>query len=55
LKTIYDDNKIVERLEKIFPDKLPRKMLSEYEQGVLVGIQKCIEEIKEIIEEDNNG
>lgn len=39
-------DKLIECLEKDFPNKLPTKYVDSYELGVLVGIQKVIEKLK---------
>lgn len=39
-------DKLIKCLEKNFPDKLPRKRLTEYEQGKLDGQQDVIDKLK---------
>ena len=45
-------DKLIECLERDFPDKLPRQKISEYELGVLVGRMDVIDKLK--IEKDYN-
>ena len=44
-------DKLIESLEKIFPDKLPLKQVSDFELGVLIGQQKVISKLK--VEKEN--
>lgn len=39
-------DKLIECLERDFPDKIPRKQLSDYEFGRLVGNQEVIDKLK---------
>lgn len=39
-------DKLIECLELTFPDKIPRKQISEYEFGRLAGIQEVIDKLK---------
>ena len=39
-------DKLIECLERDFPDKLPTKCITEYELGVLIGEQKVINKLK---------
>lgn len=45
-------DKLIECLERDFPDKLPRQKISEYELGVLVGRMDVIDKLK--VEKDYN-
>ena len=45
-------DKLIECLERDFPDKLPRQQISEYELGVLVGRMDVIDKLK--VEKDYN-
>ena len=48
--TIYNypkiSNRLIECLERDFPDKLPRKYQDNYELGVLIGQQMVIDKLK---------
>jgi hypothetical protein len=39
-------NRLIECLERDFPDKLPRKYQDNYELGVLIGQQMVIDKLK---------
>lgn len=39
-------DKLIECLERDFPDKLPRKYQDSYELGILVGQQMVIDKLK---------
>jgi len=45
-------DKLIECLERDFPDKLPRQKISEYELGVLTGRMDVIDKLK--FEKDYN-
>ena len=45
-------DKLIECLERDFPNKLPRQKISEYELGVLVGRMDVIDKLK--VEKDYN-
>jgi len=48
--TIYNypkiSDKLIECLERDFPDKLPRKFKDNYELGILIGQQMVIDKLK---------
>ena len=44
--------RLIECLERDFPDKLPRKYQDSYELGILVGQQSVIDKLK--VEKDYN-
>lgn len=39
-------NRLIECLERDFPDKLPRKYQDDYELGILIGQQLVIDKLK---------
>lgn len=39
-------DKLIDCLEKIYPDKLPTQKVSEFELGVLIGQQRVISKLK---------
>ena len=39
-------NKLIECLERDFPDRLPRKYQDNYELGILIGQQMVIDKLK---------
>lgn len=45
-------DKLIECLERDFPDKIPRHQISEYELGILVGRMDVIDKLK--IEKEYN-
>lgn len=46
LKYPVISNKLIECLERDFPDKLPRKYQDSFELGILIGQQKIIDKLK---------
>ncbi len=46
MENIITVEELIEKLELEYPDKQPRKELSGYEQGKLVGAQQVIDYIK---------
>lgn len=50
MKKDYDypniPDKLIECLDRDFPDKLPRAYIDKYELGVLVGQQQIIDKLK---------
>lgn len=45
-------NELIECLQRDFPDKIPRKQLSEFELGKLVGHQEVVDKL--IVEKEYN-
>jgi len=43
---LYTINDVLEFLQEVYPNKLPRKRLNDYEQGVLEGHQEVIDRLK---------
>lgn len=46
LKYPVISNKLIQCLERDFPDKLPRKYQDSYELGILIGQQMIIDKLK---------
>ena len=49
MKTIITTEELLEVLEKEYPNVLPMTLLSDYEQGKLVGIQSLIDHIRAML------
>ncbi len=49
------DEKLIKRLREDFPDTMPRLQRSEFEYGVLAGIQKVIDKLQFEYKEQTEG